>query len=527
MKKLLNIIVLAAFATFASCDLDKTPDASLPQDEAFDNIETIKFLEKGAYSRLRSSYTPASMIVPDIQADYMHAVFGFSNTFGEVYKWTFTHSDYEVADTWNYLYAGIGQYNYIIDGIEQRLGFTPTEAEAATLDRIRGNMYLMRAMSYSLLAERFCADYDAATAKNEYSGVPLVVTYSPEDKPSRATLFDVYDRILKDIATAKTLLAGVVGKANSTALNVDCATALEAHVLLQMDNYPEALKVANSLIGSPAYALVGSADELRQMWTSDKSSEIIFVFYASRTELPAQFGINMFSDYFNGQKPYSFITSDYIPTQDCVNAFDAADWRRPAYFVDANYEQTAPDGRDYIAYFSAYGGGTFCGYPSTTVFSKYLNNPNLQTSTSWNYRNAWKPFRLAEMYLIAAEAAVRSGDDAATPLNTLREHRGLPALATVTLDDVKAERYRELMMEGMRLTDLKRWGDGMTRGKEQTGYLINDDDGKIYQGNSWITPLAEHIEIEAGDYRFVWPIPSTEIFANQNLANQQNPGWER
>lgn len=97
----------------------------------------------------------------------------------------------------------------------------------------------------------------------------------------------------------------------------------------------------------------------------------------------------------------------------------------------------------------------------------------------------------------------------------------------MTLDDVKAERYRELMMEGMRLTDLKRWGDGMTRGKEQTGYLINDDDGKIYQGNSWITPLAEHIEIEAGDYRFVWPIPSTEIFANQNLANQQNPGWER
>ena len=135
MKKLLNIIVLAAFATFASCDLDKTPDANLPQDEAFDNIEMIKVLEKGAYSRLRSSYTPASMIVPDIQADYMHAVFGFSNTFGEVYKWTFTHSDYEVADTWNYLYAGIGQYNYIIDGIEQRLGFTPTEAEAAKIGR--------------------------------------------------------------------------------------------------------------------------------------------------------------------------------------------------------------------------------------------------------------------------------------------------------------------------------------------------------------------------------------------------------
>ena len=113
------------------------------------------------------------------------------------------------------------------------------------------------------------------------------------------------------------------------------------------------------------------------------------------------------------------------------------------------------------------------------------------------------------MYLIAAEAAVRSGDDAATPLNTLREHRGLPALATVTLDDVKAERYRELMMEGMRLTDLKRWGDGISSRKPQTGKIGTGESFGLIESGS----MFENLSVTSDDYRFVWPVPSNEIYA--------------
>ena len=35
----------------------------------------------------------------------------------------------------------------------------------------------------------------------------------------------------------------------------------------------------------------------------------------------------------------------------------------------------------------------------------------------------------------------------------------------------------------------------------------------------------EKLSVKVGDFRFVWPIPANEIFANQNLASQQNPGW--
>lgn len=521
MNKILNIITFAAAVSLVSCELDKEPEANLPQSAAFSSVTSIGYLEDGAYSRLRAAYNVPCMIVPDLQADYVHACDGFSNTYGEVYKWSFRQNDYDVADAWNYLYAGIGQFNYVIDGIEHKLGFKPTDAEQAALDGIRGRMYLMRAMSYSLLCERFCADYDAATAKKEYSGVPLITTYTPADKPSRATLYDVYDQILKDLQVAKGLLAGQRGKANAIRLNIDCVTALEAHVCLQMDNYTEALAKANELIGNAAYALVDSQEELEDMWLYDTSSEIIFSFYASKTELPAQFGLPTFEDYYSGQQAQSLMLVDYIPTQSCLDAYDASDWRRSAYFLDASIT-TPVDGRLYLPLLNGIGAYAF---PKLTLISKYSGNPNLRTSSAWNTRNTFKVFRLAEMYLIAAEAAAQLSGDAKTPLNALRTHRGLEELATVTLADVKQERYRELLLEGMRLVDLKRWGDGMVRGQEQGGYVTDGAD--LYEGFSYIVDLSAHISVSASDYRFVWPIPANEIFANQKLANQQNPGWER
>ena len=39
--------------------------------------------------------------------------------------------------------------------------------------------------------------------------------------------------------------------------------------------------------------------------------------------------------------------------------------------------------------------------------------------------------------------------------------------------------------------------------------------------------VARDLNVTADDYRFVWPIPEDEIFANQVLQSQQNPGWER
>lgn len=62
-------------------------------------------------------------------------------------------------------------------------------------------------------------------------------------------------------------------------------------------------------------------------------------------------------------------------------------------------------------------------------------------------------------------------------------------------------------MEGFRLSDLKRWNMGFER----------DAQLSTVEGNN-------ELEIEAGDYRFVWPIPNHEIEAPGSQV-VQNDGY--
>lgn len=70
--------------------------------------------------------------------------------------------------------------------------------------------------------------------------------------------------------------------------------------------------------------------------------------------------------------------------------------------------------------------------------------------------------RLAEIYLSAAEAIHNGGggtaDDALKYVNYIRNRAGLNSFSTLTTEDLRAERQRELYTECTRRTDLKRYG---------------------------------------------------------------------
>lgn len=120
-------------------------------------------------------------------------------------------------------------------------------------------------------------------------------------------------------------------------------------------------------------------------------------------------------------------------------------------------------------------------------------------------------FRLAEMYLIEAEATLRNGGSASIAagfINKLRERAYGDAsgdVTTVSLDDILNERMRELYWEGSRRTDLIRYGK--------------------YTGSSYLWPwkggVAAGQAIES--YRSIFPLPNTDVIANSNLT--QNPGY--
>ena len=76
--------------------------------------------------------------------------------------------------------------------------------------------------------------------------------------------------------------------------------------------------------------------------------------------------------------------------------------------------------------------------------------------------------------------------------------------------------YRKELSEGFRLTDLKRWNVGMDRGNNS-----QNDDLTYMPGAATSTGLS----VAAGDYRFTWPIPQSEIDTNPQIKGQQNPGY--
>ncbi|RHO66578.1 RagB/SusD family nutrient uptake outer membrane protein [Parabacteroides sp. AF48-14] len=83
------------------------------------------------------------------------------------------------------------------------------------------------------------------------------------------------------------------------------------------------------------------------------------------------------------------------------------------------------------------------------------------------------------------------------------------------MSEIRTERWKELFCEGYRMMDLKRWNVEMRRTPAQNSSFI-------------VLPGAENGENmvkEAGNYRFVWPIPQAEIDANPQIKDQQNPGY--
>lgn len=164
------------------------------------------------------------------------------------------------------------------------------------------------------------------------------------------------------------------------------------------------------------------------------------------------------------------------------------------------------------------------GFNTLYAVNKYPRNTQLEVADSYNYYYGHKAklFRIAETYLIAAEAAYKNSDEtnAKKYLNLLRAARGLSAVTSsgsALFTDIQNERSRELAFEDFRLYDLNRWGLAVKRGTPQDVTAIRN------------TPASDYNElnIEVGSanyYKIVWPIPVNDIEYEQGKW-KQNPNW--
>ena len=390
-------------------------------------------------------------------------------------------------------------------------------------------------VAYYIAEARFIRAYAYYNVIDAFGKAPLVTSSKADLKPAqntRAELFNFVESELKDLeGKLKAARANEYGRVDVVAAQALLARLyLNAKVYIGQDKYTDCITYAKKVIAS-SYSLNttdannnGTAyDELFLADNNSNGAQNEFIFLASFDGLntktyggtafiihgatggnmnASSLGIN---DGWSGlTAPKEFVNKFEVSARNSNNEPTAWKDKRAMFYTDGQtYENT--DLKDF----------TKSGYAIT----KFKNI----TSTGAAGKDPEKKFpdtdlpliRLAEVYLTYAEAVLRggTGGDRATALGYINQLRsraygnasGNIADSALTLDFILDERARELYWEGLRRTDLIRYG------KFTGGAYLWSFKGGAASG------------VAVPDYRNLYPIPQDARTANDNLT--QNTGY--
>jgi len=482
------MIVLLFISQSCSEDfLDQVP-SNQQSPSSITTVNDAELVVNGAYALMQSnSYYDATMIGSnDVRADDMQTA-----EYGRLQNEYFYSYSADVdfnSHIWSVPYKLIRQVNNILNFIDD-IG-TVGDAELEQKNEIKGQALAIRALAHFDLCRLFGMpySYDNGTSL----GVPIVTeVITPDEELSRNTVAEVYNQVIKDLTDAIPLLSE---DADYAKINVWAAKTLLARVYLYMEDNSNAYAVAKDIIDNSPYRLI-SRDSYVDSWSRESTSESIFSIINTTTSNGGLESIPNLAD------PDGY--GQFIATRDLIDLIqsDPDDIRNGLLYRDA----TSTDDVTTWGRVLKYPG---IGNTKDLIVDHYVNGSPLRNPS---YVSNIPVFRLSEVYLIAAEAAVKSNDkaNAAKYLNAIVE-RANPAAtvaeADVTLDRVLTERRKELMAEGHRFFDL-------IRNKRD---IVRSNSDRIFDP---VIPL--HIPYD--NYKVVFPIPRSELDANQNIT--QNPGY--
>lgn len=395
---------------------------------------------------------------------------------------------------WESLYRVINRANIVIEGLETAVAGNVISQDVA--NGYRGEMLFLRALCHHELLLYFARPYSDNPSS---PGVPYR-TFAIDDVAKvdlgiavgRGTVGEDYNSLLADLDMAEQLLTD--GSSNLRARK-GAAIALKMRVKMHMRDWAGVLEEYNKI--SDLYTLADSPDG---PFVNPAGSESIFSLENSAASNPGVNGalVNMYGNPALGGRGLVKV-SPLIWKED----FWLEDDLRRTLLTSTNATL-----------------GVFT--------SKYRAFGSFAEPTPI--------LRHAEMVLIAAEAHARQNslDNAVAELNKVRNRAlvdqsnahtvaSLGGTQMGVLQAIFQERRIELLAEGRRWPDIHRLsGEGIMNGVPPKAQSRSVNSLAFYTGASNVT--TDH-EYEYSDYRFVWPIPLSEILTNPVLADSQNPGY--
>lgn len=496
MKNIYNsALLLFASLLVSSCGndwLDREPASGTPSESTIISYNDALTARTGMYDGLQgnsnyTSYYGARMIYfGDVRGDDMQAEKQGNRT-SSSYEMKYTLDD--APTIWNIPYNVIRRANNIILAIDES---KVTDASAAEIGKIYAEAQVVRALVHFDLVKVYGNTY---TMDNGASlGIPIVL--KPEDGsflPSRNTVAEVYDQVIKDLTEA--INSGFLSTEKTQGyINLWTAKALLSRVYLYKGDNTNALSIAEDIINNSPYTL-WTNEEYAKAWDKTDvahTKEIIFeIVNASTEDWTDREGLA----YLYHENGYA----DAIVTTKFMELLDKDDVRQnvilPALYIDA-LKTKYKDAKIFVNKYPA---------QANNPQEMRLNNIPL--------------FRLSEIYLTAAEAAFKSADKAkaAIYLNTIVQRANPQATAiteaNITLKNIIIERRKELIGEGQRFFDAMRNNETIVRYTDET------DKGHHY------SLIPESQKFDRTYFRVLLPIPVDEVNANENLRNQQNKGY--
>lgn len=488
-----SLTVASLCGLFACSKLTEKPFSSIFTDQFYQTASDAEGALTAAYGPLFGLYNTAATCAPDWSADqiYPRPVVGrntltlFNYDANYTTQKSFSRLFESPQQIWESCYQGIEKANWVLTKVPN------TTMDAARRDVILGEAYFLRAFYHWMLTKNFG---DVIIKITPSTGLDNAVV-------TKSVRADVYKQIFADLDKAIPALPSYSAAIQKGRSSKEVAMLLYAKASLYNENWPAALEKASAVITANKYTLmpvvtdlysVAKEDAARQenMWayesestTPGNTSQLLSLFGPKNSESPA-YGASTFGSVFAYQ---SFFDS-----------FNPNDKRRQ--LLDTNYVNKSGQvirQKDITPI-----------TPKGVLIKKYMDPASVGANGAINV----PIFRLADAYLIAAEAEARQNGATTTAygfINKVRDRAGIGDLPTGLskdqfIDAVLQERAWEFFAEGDRWYDLTRTGKFLT--------VIPAAVSDVYTSRP---VLAKH--------RY-FPIPQDEINANQSI--EQNTDWK-
>ena len=421
------LVIFLSLYTFTACEdkLELNDPNNVGDAIALINDKNVKTTLIGAYDGLSfgSLFGGNTFRNSELLAANGEVIFsGTFNDVSDIFRKEMITTNADATAKWNNAYRAINIANNVLSALDV--------VDQEDKDQIEGEALFLRGVLYFELIKFFAQPYAAGNPANN-TGVPIMLVddRNSTDFKARASVQEVYTRIVSDLTTAEGKLAQGPnpGKASREA-----AAAFLSRVYLQMGNYEAARDAAHRVITSNIYSL---RPTYAGCFNTGTTTEDIFDIPVSTAD-----GINNMHTFYAST---SFAGRGDIEVQASHLAlYEPTDARLALFYTDPGT------------------GDTRVG-KWTNMFSNV------------------KVIRLAEMYLTRAECNQRLGSSiGATPLadiNTVRARVNLSPLGAVSLNDILNERKLELAHEGQHLHDVKRLQSVIIEGTT----VYNFDDPKL------------------------------------------------